>query len=104
MPSGSIPPGSGRLRARPVCCDQFGKANTVSEPPSSVYWFSSLIANGAHLAPLKQQLQKAGAQQVQSVAMAQGQKQSRFLAWTFLDAGQRAAWRQQRWTGAGEQT
>lgn len=75
-----------------------------AELASSVYWFSSLIANGAHLAPLKQQLQKAGAQQVQSVAMAQGQKQSRFLAWTFLDAGQRAAWRQQRWTGAGEQT
>lgn len=30
-----------------------------AELASSVYWFSSLIANGAHLAPLKQQLQKS---------------------------------------------
>lgn len=64
---------------------------------ASVYWFSSLIADGAHLASLKQHLQKCGAQQVRSVAMAQGQKQSRFLAWSFLDAGQREAWRQRRW-------
>jgi 23S rRNA (adenine1618-N6)-methyltransferase len=64
---------------------------------SSVYWFTSLIAIGAHLASLKQHLQRVGAREVRSVAMAQGQKQSRFLAWSFLDAGRRAAWRRERW-------
>lgn len=67
---------------------------------SSVLWFTSLIADGAHLAPLKQQIHKAGAHS-QSIAMTQGQKQSRFLAWTFLDAQQRQAWRGERWSGTG---
>lgn len=66
---------------------------------ASVYWFSSLIADRAHLANLKQHLQKLGAQQVRSISMAQGQKQSRFLAWSFLDSAQREAWRQ-RWSAA----
>lgn len=64
---------------------------------ASVYWFTSLIARGGHLASLKQHLIKHGALDVRTVAMGQGQKQSRFLAWSFLDAGQREAWRQQRW-------
>jgi 23S rRNA (adenine1618-N6)-methyltransferase len=29
--------------------------------------------------------------------MSQGQKQSRLLAWTFLDKKQRRAWRKARW-------
>jgi 23S rRNA (adenine1618-N6)-methyltransferase len=65
---------------------------------SAVYWFTSLIAKGTHLASLKQHLNKAGALEVRSMAMAQGQKQSRFLAWSFLDAEQRAAWRRERWS------
>jgi 23S rRNA (adenine1618-N6)-methyltransferase len=64
---------------------------------SSVYWFTSLIAKGAHLASLKQHLKKVGAREVRSVAMAHGQKQSRFLAWSFLDSEQRATWRRERW-------
>jgi len=71
-----------------------------AELAASACWFTSLIANGAHLAPLKQQIHKAGAHS-QSIAMTQGQKQSRFLAWSFLDAGQRQAWRVERWSAAG---
>lgn len=67
---------------------------------TSVYWFTSLIAKAAHLAGLKQQLQKVGAQQVRTVHMAQGQKQSRFLAWSFLDTPQREAWRRERWSNS----
>jgi 23S rRNA (adenine1618-N6)-methyltransferase len=64
---------------------------------ASVYWFSSLVSKAAHLASLKQHLQKLGALEVRTVAMEQGQKQSRILAWSFLDATQREAWRQERW-------
>lgn len=63
-------------------------------------WFSSLIAKSEHLADVRKQLQQAGAQDIREVGMAQGQKQSRFVAWTFLDAAQRDAWRMLRWRDA----
>ncbi|MET0809259.1 MAG: RlmF-related methyltransferase, partial [Pseudoxanthomonas sp.] len=65
-----------------------------------VLWFSSLVSKAEHLADVRRQLNKAGAQDVREVAMAQGNKQSRFVAWTFLDAGQREAWRKARWRWA----
>ncbi len=64
---------------------------------TSAFWFTSLIAKAAHLASLKQHLQKVGALDVRTVTMAQGQKQSRFLAWSFLDSEQRALWRREHW-------
>lgn len=63
-----------------------------------VYWFTSLIADRAHLSPIKQHLRALGAQQVRTIDMAQGQKQSRFIAWSFLDVAERAHWRRQRWS------
>jgi 23S rRNA (adenine1618-N6)-methyltransferase len=33
--------------------------------------------------------------------MAQGQKKSRLVAWTFLKPQQQAAWRKARWSPAG---
>ena len=39
---------------------------------------------------------EAGAVEVREVAMAQGSKQSRFVAWTFLEADARAQWRATR--------
>ncbi len=62
-----------------------------------VYWFSTLIAKSEHLADARKQLVQAAAQDVRVVGMAQGNKQSRFVAWTFLDAAQRDAWRAARW-------
>ncbi len=67
---------------------------------SSVCWFSTLIAKSEHLADVRKQLQQAGAQDVREIRMAQGQKQSRFVAWTFLDAAQREAWLITRWRDA----
>ena len=64
---------------------------------SRVHWFSTLIAKSEHLAAVRRQLQQVAAQQVREIAMAQGNKQSRFVAWTFLDAQQREAWRTLRW-------
>jgi len=65
-----------------------------------VYWFSKLIAKSEHLADVRKQLQQANAQDLREVRMAQGQKQSRFVAWTFLDAAQRETWRIARWRDA----
>ncbi len=63
----------------------------------SVCWFTSLIAKSGHLSALYAQLKRLGAQEVRTIDMAQGQKKSRFIAWTFLQPQQRAAWRQSRW-------
>lgn len=63
---------------------------------SHVYWFSTLVAKSEHLADVRKQLKQVDAKDVREIAMAQGQKQSRFVAWTFLDAAQREAWRTTR--------
>lgn len=67
---------------------------------AQVFWFSSLVSKVEHLPDVHRQLRNAGASDVREVAMAQGSKQSRFVAWTFLDAGERAAWRLARWQPA----
>jgi 23S rRNA (adenine1618-N6)-methyltransferase len=57
-----------------------------------VQWFTSLVSKAESLPPLRRRLQAAGAREVREVGMGQGNKRSRFLAWSFLDAAQRAAW------------
>ena len=55
-------------------------------------WFSSLVSKKESLKPIYAALKKAGVEESRTVDMAQGQKISRFIAWTFLDqAGRRAA-------------
>lgn len=51
-----------------------------------VCWFTSLVSSSATLPGLHRALRQAGASEVRTVAMAQGQKQSRFVAWSFLEA------------------
>ncbi|MBU0806425.1 MAG: 23S rRNA (adenine(1618)-N(6))-methyltransferase RlmF [Gammaproteobacteria bacterium] len=63
-----------------------------------VLWFSSLISKAGNLQGVYSALKKAGALQVQTVEMAQGQKQSRFVAWTFQTPEQQQAWRKERWS------
>jgi len=62
-----------------------------------VYWFSSLVSKKEHIAPLQATLKKLGVSAQQVVEMAQGNKQSRFIAWTFLTPAQQQLWRQHRW-------
>lgn len=57
-----------------------------------VLWFTSLVSKSAHIRLLRRTLQQMGAVDVQVCNMAQGQKQSRFLAWTFHTEAQRKAW------------
>ena len=57
-----------------------------------VLWFTTLVSKSAHIRLLQRVLTQVGALDVQVCCMAQGQKQSRFLAWTFHAAEQRKAW------------
>lgn len=58
-----------------------------------VCWFSSLVSSSATLPGLQRALRQAGAAEVRTVAMAQGQKQSRFVAWSYLEAADRRVFR-----------
>lgn len=49
-----------------------------------VGWFTSLISKETTLPAVYQALRDVGAVQVKTIAMAQGQKKSRFVAWTYL--------------------
>ncbi len=62
-----------------------------------VFCFSTLVSKISNVALLQQRLQQLGAGDIRVVDMAQGQKQSRFVAWTFLDKNARRAWRKARW-------
>lgn len=52
-------------------------------------WFSSLVAKKETLTILTKQLKVVGATQVKIINMAQGQKISRLIAWTFIDEDKR---------------
>ena len=60
-------------------------------------WFTTLVSQQATLPGLYAALRRVAATEVRTVAMAQGQKVSRFVAWSFLPPAQQAAWRVARW-------
>ncbi|GAA4649750.1 23S rRNA (adenine(1618)-N(6))-methyltransferase RlmF [Kistimonas scapharcae] len=63
-----------------------------AEFATQVCWFSSLVSKGDNIQPLKRQLKKQGARQIQVIKMAQGQKISRVLVWSFLTQDEQAQW------------
>lgn len=60
-------------------------------------WFSSLVSKSANLPFIYSALQRAGVAEVKTVEMAQGQKVSRFVAWTFMDVAAQQEWVKKRW-------
>lgn len=48
-----------------------------------VDWFSSLVSKSENVSPIKKLLTQLGAKQIKVIKMAQGNKQSRFIAWCF---------------------
>ena len=52
--------------------------------PTLSQWFTSLVSKSEHLPALQHTLRHEGARQVRVLDMAQGQKKSRALAWSFL--------------------
>jgi 23S rRNA (adenine1618-N6)-methyltransferase len=67
-------------------------ARESAEVAGQVLWFSSLVSKASNLPGLEAALKKAGALEVRQLDMAQGNKQSRFVAWTFHEVGARRAW------------
>jgi len=60
-------------------------------------WFTTLISKEANLPSVYRALKKVGALEVKTIAMAQGQKKSRIVAWTFLNSKQHSEWRSHYW-------
>ena len=54
--------------------------------PRLCFWFTTLVSKSAHLPRLRRALRQMQATEVRTIEMAQGQKQSRILAWTFMRA------------------
>lgn len=64
----------------------------------NVFCFSTLISKEANLPAVFTALKKAGAVESVTLEMAQGQKKSRAVAWTFLNERQQKDWREKRWS------
>ncbi|MFI5148359.1 MAG: 23S rRNA (adenine(1618)-N(6))-methyltransferase RlmF [Bacteroidia bacterium] len=65
--------------------------------PESSYWFSTLVSKSESLRGIYRALKKAGAVDVKTIDMAQGQKTSRFVAWSFLSKSRRTEWGIRNW-------
>lgn len=61
------------------------------------FWFTTLVSKKTTLPVLLNALRNIGALEVKTINMAQGQKESRFVAWTFLKPQQQQDWMRTRW-------
>jgi 23S rRNA (adenine1618-N6)-methyltransferase len=61
--------------------------------PLQCFWFTTLVSKKDNLKSLFKTLNKVGAVEIKIIEMAQGQKTSRFLAWTFLSDKQQKDWK-----------
>lgn len=68
--------------------------------PKRCLWFTSLVSKAENLPPVEAALARVHATNVRIVPMAQGQKQSRLVAWTFTNKAERDRWRKERWGSA----
>ncbi|NLS14083.1 23S rRNA (adenine(1618)-N(6))-methyltransferase RlmF [Vibrio sp. SM6] len=59
---------------------------------TQVLWFSTLISKKENVTPLCEQLSALGVKAMRVIEMSQGQKVSRLVAWSFLDAPLRRQW------------
>ena len=61
--------------------------------PMNCFWFTTLVSKKENLKSIYKTLQKVNAVTVKTIEMAQGQKTSRFVAWTFLSEAQQKSWK-----------
>ena len=64
---------------------------------NNCFWFTTLISKQSNMRRAHAALEKAGITEIKIIPMGQGNKTSRILAWTFLDAGQQRDWAKKRW-------
>jgi 23S rRNA (adenine1618-N6)-methyltransferase len=65
--------------------------------PKRCLWFTSLVSKAENVAHVEAALKKVHPVAVRVIPMAQGQKQSRLIAWTFCGNGETERWRKARW-------
>jgi len=61
--------------------------------PLQCLWFTTLVSKKENLSSLYKTLNKVSAVEVKTIDMAQGQKTSRIVAWTFLSEAQQKSWK-----------
>lgn len=61
--------------------------------PLQVFWFTTLVSKKDNLRSIYKTLNKVGAVEIKTLEMEQGQKISRFVAWTFLSEKQQKEWK-----------
>ena len=61
--------------------------------PLQCFWFTTLVSKKDNLSSIYKTLNKVSPVQIKTIEMAQGQKTSRFVAWTFLSESQQKNWK-----------
>jgi 23S rRNA (adenine1618-N6)-methyltransferase len=61
--------------------------------PMQCFWFTTLVSKKDNLKNIYKILNKIGAVEIKTIDMAQGQKISRIVAWTFLSEAQQTNWK-----------
>lgn len=61
--------------------------------PQNCLWFTTLVSKKDNLKGIYRLLDKVNAAEIKTVEMSQGQKTSRFVAWTFLTKTQQCNWK-----------
>lgn len=61
--------------------------------PLNCMWFTTLVSKKENLASIYKTLNKVNAVEIKTIDMAQGQKTSRFVAWTFITSEQQQSWK-----------
>lgn len=65
---------------------------------ANCFWFTSLVAKQVHLKRIYNALEKVEAAEIKTISMSQGNKNSRIVAWTFLNEKERSEWIKERWS------
>lgn len=60
--------------------------------PSQVLWFTTLVSKKENLSSIYKTLKKVNAVSVKTIEMSQGQKNSRIVAWSFLNEIEQKKW------------
>ncbi|MCM2324728.1 MAG: 23S rRNA (adenine(1618)-N(6))-methyltransferase RlmF, partial [Oligoflexia bacterium] len=63
---------------------------------ADVFWFTTLVSKEANLPAIHASIKKARATDCRTLELAHGQKRSRVVAWTFLEAREQQDWRRSR--------
>ena len=74
-----------------------GLVRDSATEPTRALWYTSLISKQNTLPGIYKELSWANCPTVRTIEMTQGQKVSRFVAWSFLSPAEQAEWGASRW-------